>query len=240
MRRIKYIFMAVLLATMVSSCTFVHVNSDIFTNITHGGGTKVVASNVYTTSDYEVPDFDRMDIYLTADVTYEMTEGEPSVSIYAPENLMDYLHFSVNNGCLMVQYSENIRVNSLKELKINIQSSTLKEVNILGAGDVDIPSKLVCDSFEVSVKGAGDVEVNSLQALGEVKILIQGAGDIDINHVECDAVTALIQGAGDVDIAGRCNTADLTIQGAGDIDVRGLECEDVSSKVQGMGEIVRR
>lgn len=237
-RIIRTIALVAVLAASVSSCNFVHVNTNLLDKI-DGNGTRVAASSNYITDEYNVPDFNRMDIYLPADIKYEMTEDEPSVNIYAPDNLMEYLRFEVNNGCLMVQYSENIRANNLKDLKIRVKSSTLQEVNILGAGDFDIPSPLVCESFSVSVKGAGDVEVNSVETTGNVDILIQGAGDVDLEHVECDAVTATIQGAGDVDIAGKCNTASLTIQGAGDIDIRRLEAGDISSKVQGMGSIVR-
>lgn len=238
-RLVNTALMAVMIAA-ASSCTFVRVNPNAFDNVMDGkAAIRVAVSSNFIHDEYNVPDFNRMDIYLPADVTYEMTEGEPSVDIYAPDNLVEYLRFEVNNGCLMVQFSEKIRTNNLKNLEIRVKSSTLQEVNILGAGDFDIPSPLVCDSFSVSVKGAGDVEVNSVETPGNVEILIQGAGDVDLDHVECDKVTATIQGAGDVEIAGKCNSADLTIQGAGDINVARLEAGDISSKVQGMGSIVR-
>lgn len=230
--------MAVMIAA-ASSCTFVKVNPNAFDSLMDGKSTRVVVSSNFIHDEYNVPDFNRMDIYLPADVTYEMTEGEPSVDIYAPDNLMEYLRFKVNNGCLMVEFSENIRTNNLKGLEIKVKSSTLQEVNILGAGDFDIPSRLVCDSFSVAVKGAGDVEIDELKTQGNVDVRIQGAGDVDIENVECDKVTALIQGAGDVDVAGKANSADLTIQGAGDIDISRLQVQDVSSRVQGMGEIRR-
>lgn len=238
-RIIKTVIPAILMAA-VSSCTFVRVNPNAFDFVSDGGSsTRVTASSTLSSIEYNVPDFDKMDIYLPAEVTYEMTEGEPSVYVYGPENLMEYLHFEVEDGKLQVRYSENIRTNSIKELDIAVKSSTLKELNILGAGDVDILNELVCDSFAVAVKGAGDVEINTLKTQGNVDVRIQGAGDVDIENVECDKVTALIQGAGDVDVAGKANSADLTIQGAGDIDISRLQVEDVSSRVQGMGEIRR-
>lgn len=238
----KYIKTAAVLAmfvALVSSCTFVRVNPGIFDGI-YGGGTgeRIKGSNTFTTISYNVPQFDRIDVSLYADMTYEMTDDEPSVEIYTSDNLVQYLNFKVEDGCLKVKFDEGWRAR-YDEMRITVKSKTLSELNLRGAGDFDIPGGLECDSFALLVQGAGDVEVNSIKTAGNVSVTIQGAGDVDMESIDCDKFKTVIQGAGDVDASGRCNLAELTIQGAGDINVSRLEAGDISSSVQGVGNIVR-
>lgn len=239
MKYIKTAAALAMLMALVSSCTYVKVNPGIFDGI-YGGGTgeRIKGSDTFTTVSYAVPQFDRIDVSIYADMTYEMTDDEPSVEIYTSDNLVEHLNFKVEDGCLKIKFDDGWRAR-YDEMRITVKSKTLSELNLRGAGDFDIPDGLECERFALAVQGAGDVEANSIKTVGNISVTIQGAGDVDMEDIDCDKFTALIQGAGDVDASGKCNLADLTIQGAGDINVSRLEAGDISSSVQGVGNIVR-
>lgn len=222
----------------LSSCTFVKVNHSLFDGL-DAVGARIKGNKEFATVSYTVPQFEKVDIFLPAEVVYEMTEGDPSVEIYTSSNLIDYLHFTVEDGCLNVRADNNERL-VCEEMKITLKSRTLNDIRMRGAGDMELPSGIECEALSITVQGAGDVDVESVTANGEVSLVIQGAGEVDISGLDCGALSVLIQGAGDVTVSGKCASADLAIQGAGDIDATALDAEDVSTRVQGLGEIKRR
>lgn len=236
MKTIFKIISAAIVFSCFTSCTFVKINGDAFSGMNHKH--VVVGNEQLKTVSYNVPEFVKLDVNISADVVYEMTENEPYVQIYTSENLMDYMHFEVVDGCLNVKMDDGVRA-KCKKMEITVKSKTLTDVVIRGAGDFDIPFGLDCERFSATIQGAGDFNINTLRSLDEVHLLIQGAGDADIDNVECTVLKAEIQGAGDIDLSGACDAADLKVQGAGDIDIRNLKAGNISSVVQGAGDIIR-
>lgn len=237
-RAIASILVIALVAASLPSCTFFKVNPSVF-NGKGGGGPRVKGTGTLSSTTYQVPQFDRIEANLPAEITYMMSEGEPSVEICTSENLLDYLHFKVDDGCLKVM-SDNGEKLFCDEMKIILKSGSLNGVTMRGAESFDVPGHLECENLEVIVQGAAEMHYGSVTAAGKVSLLIQGAGEADINGLDCDALSLQIQGAGEVTASGKCNNADLLIQGAGEIDIEDLEADNVSQSIQGAGVISRK
>ncbi|MBR3013131.1 MAG: DUF2807 domain-containing protein [Bacteroidales bacterium] len=218
-----------------TSCTFIRINKDVFNG---SGSERIVGSKDLVTRTYSVPQFTGISDLISADVVYHMTDGEPSVTVEAPDNFIDKLNFQVNDGVLMVRFDDNKNY-SMGKITVNASSATLERLTISGSGDFDC-ADLACTGMDVNVNGAGDVTFGSIRCEGDVSVSIRGAGDIGLDGLSCRKVSVDIMGAGDVRLVGTAESASLSIKGAGDIDATRLDCQDISSSVAGVGSIKRK
>lgn len=238
----KTLFNIILMAAAVasaSSCVFVRVNPNDFNGVK--SSEFVIGSSSAETNTFTVPQFTGIDSSVPADIDYYMTDGEPTIKVTAPDNILGKMKFDVEDGVLKVYFEDgNQRINvGSTGIKIIASSSTLESLAIRGAGDFDA-DYLKCSGFDVEVSGAGDITLGSVICEGGLSIAVRGAGDIDVAGLECRTVKVDVAGAGDVVLAGKAESANLSIRGAGDIDARHLDCPDITSNVSGMGSIRRK
>jgi len=242
MNKMKKFFSIILMAAAAgsaSSCVYIRINPGEFDGLKSDF---VVGSSNMESRTYTVPQFTGIDSTIPADIDYSMTEGEPTVTVNAPDNLLGQLNFQVVDGILKVCFDDgDKRVNlGSNGIKVKVSSATLESLAIRGAGDFDAVSGIDCSSFEVNISGAGDVTLNDVRCEEGLAVLVYGAGDIDVNGLTAKTVRVDVNGAGDVVLSGACGSADLSIKGAGDIDARRLDCPSITSNVSGMGSIKRK
>lgn len=217
-----------------SSCTFVRFNDK---GISMSGSGYVTATGEVRTVDFDVPQFTGIETWVSGDIRYTAAaDGEPSVSISAPESILDQFLVEVEDGVLLIRSKDNKKWNA--KVTITVQSSTLEKLSIRGAGDFNALSAIDTRSLDVDVKGAGDIDFEDVECEGDVSVSIEGAGDIGFRWLQCSDVKVDVKGAGDVRLAGKAQNADLSIKGAGDIDILNLTVTgNVSSSVAGVGSI---
>ena len=218
-----------------NSCTFIRINKDVFEG---SGSERVIGSKDLVTRTYSVPQFTGISDLISADVVYHMTDGEPSVTVEAPDNFIDKLNFQVKDGVLMIRFDDKKNY-SRGKITVNASSATLESLTISGAGDFDC-ADLACTGMDVNVNGTGDVTFGSIRCEGDVRVSVRGAGDIGLNGLSCSKVSVDIMGVGDARLVGTAESASLSIKGAGDIDATRLDCPDISSSVAGVGSIKRK
>jgi len=148
------------------------------------------------------------------------------------ENLVDLYELEVKRGTLVIDTEEDVRPH--KRTKLLLTLTSLSELQIEGAGDIDI------DDFDgralsLVVEGAGDLTVSG--EVGDLEVRVDGAGDINARKLEARDVEVLINGAGDISVYAS-DSADVTINGVGDVDVYGKP-EDFAKSINGLGDIDR-
>ena len=220
----------------LSSCTFVKFNKDAFEGVS-SSSELVVASKDMKTVSYDLESFTGIESSVAADIIYIMNEGESSIKIEAPENFIDRIKYEVEDGILRLSFDGR---QSRGKIIITAQSSTLTRLNIRGSGDFLAPYGIVSPFMDIDIQGAGDIDMKGLECLEDVSVVLRGAGDINISDLSCQKVKVEVLGAGDVDLKGVAESADLSIKGAGDIDIEGLTVVDVTTSVQGVGSIRRK
>ena len=220
----------------LSSCTFVKFNKDAFEGVS-SSSELVVASKDMKTVSYDLESFTGIESSVAADIIYIMNEGESSIKIEAPENFIDRIKYEVEDGILRLSFDGR---QSRGKIIITAQSSTLTRLNIRGSGDFLAPYGIISPFMDIDIQGAGDIDMKGLECLEDVSVVLRGAGDINISDLSCQQVKVEVLGAGDVDLKGVAESADLSIKGAGDIDIEGLTVGDVTTSVQGVGSIRRK
>ena len=220
-------------ALCASSCAFIRINGEAFDIEARE---ILTVSGPLTTKTVDLPQFSAIESNVSADIEYSMTDGTPSLTISAPESIIDRYTFEVVDGILWIRLDGKLRSGSEK-IRINIQSATLSSLHIRGAGDFRVKRGIDCPSLEIVLDGAGDIEMDGVRCEGDFSVVLNGAGDVNVTGLSCKEATVSVNGAGDADLEGEAESATLSIRGAGDIDASRLKTENVSTSVAGVGKI---
>ncbi len=160
-------------------------------------------------------------------------EGEPSLVIKAPAEVLDRLTSSVKDGVLELGAKPGTPGFLLSRISYELTLPSLAGIEINGAGDVksDVPS---ADTLRLTINGAGDLSVEGIDT-ADVALEINGSGDVDLTG-RTDDLSIEVDGRGDVraeDLDGVQVT--VTLNGVGDIRVAASETLTVS--IAGAGSV---
>ncbi len=142
-------------------------------------------------------------------------EGEPSLVITAPAEVLDRLTSSVEDGVLVLGVQPGTPGFLLGRINYELTLPGLAGIEINGAGDVesDVPT---ADTLRLEINGAGDLRVDG----------------IDTSEVALD-----ISGSGDVELTGRTDDLSIEVDGSGDVRADELDSVQVTVTVNGVGDI---
>lgn len=187
-------------------------------------GTKITASKTINTKEIKLEDFSAIKVAGSMDVVFAY--GDPSIRIKGPENVIDFVEFSIFEDELLLSMSDTVRIIGSYDLTIYVNSLKLKEFAIAGSSDSSL-SGLEEDRLSVAIAGSGDIEMNNIK-VKSLEVSIAGSGDVDINHLDSEKVTGVIAGSGDMSISGKSKRAEFTVRGSGNIDADDLKCSKIT------------
>jgi hypothetical protein len=213
------------------------------------------SGNVFT-EGRPVSHFNRVSLTGLGEVV--ITQGEEeSLTVKADDNLMPYIKTEVENGTLILGFTDefkNKRIQPSKRIKFDLSVKDITGLDISGAGYVNVAS-LDTDRLEIVVGGVGDVNIRSL-TVEELVVHLNGVGnvelagqvaeqDVEINgfgayqaaKLESQTTTVKVNGAGSATLWAT-DTLDVRIPGAGSVTYYGSP--DITKKITGVGTIVSR
>lgn len=209
----NYIILAAT-ALLCVSCFSVNTNFK-------GGKNTVKGEGPVITKTLDFKDFDAIEVNGSADIVFTQADTW-EVTVRTQENIFDVLDFKVNAGTLVLEAKDRQNIRA-EEYEVTIKAPQLKEIEMNGAGDINIPGGLRSEGdFQVEINGAGDVEMTRI-VCKELKITANGTCDVDAHGIDVESVKVQINGAGDVELSGKAGSADLEVNGAGDINATGLQ-----------------
>jgi len=238
MKKIIIPALLAIVAVCTSSCRFVRFNEKAYQDYLDS---HLIAKGPSTEEVRSLESFEHLSLVSSFDVDIVKAEGEPSVKIYAPANVIQYIGTSVSGGVLLLNWDfegsqyRSANVND-SDIKITVYAPAIKQVVITGSGDIKIGEGVCAESFEVNISGSGDIEGRGLTCK-KLMAYITGSGDIDLSGIDCEELTASISGSGDIELSGRTDKAEFIVRGSGDIDAKGLNAGSVSQTVRGSGDI---
>jgi hypothetical protein len=194
----------------------------------------------------------------TNDITdVKYTDGPLSITLSAPDEIIDLIHVTVQDGTLVVDMDESDRRfngNFHSELTVSAPGVTSFCTN--GTGDFDLDNingnviifesngtgdfeahSLNCTTFKLSTNGTGDAVIKHVQA-EDMDLYSAGTGDIEITEIKVNKLVASTYGTGDIDFnRGSAQTAKLTNCSTGDINMRNVKIGSVEQYNSGAGDI---
>ncbi|HTN06697.1 head GIN domain-containing protein [Agriterribacter sp.] len=168
-----------------------------------------------TTESRTVSNF--KDIQLSGSMNVHLVKGAGhAVEINGEENIIPYIETYVNDGKLKVKYTDNININTRRDVTVTVILPELREVDITGSGDITGETKFTGnDKIELGITGSGNMKL----------------------EVDAPAIEAKITGSGDIYLSGITKDIKCSTTGSGKIDATELKAENAVVKTFGSGNI---
>ena len=189
----------------------------------------VKPSNDITTEIRPVSGFTAIDVSEAMDVEIMHIPGTEQVVVEANSNLHKYIITEVVSGTLFIHREDNVNFKPGAKIKVYVTASTVNDLEISGASNVQLTNQLTMNGLGLDISGAshlsGGIDV------GTVSMEISGASTVDLFGVATN-VTADVSGASllkdynlvienlTIDLSG-ASTASLTVNGLMNITASG-------------------
>lgn len=102
-----------------------------------------------------------------------ISEGEPSLTIHAPEGILDQLTSDVRDGVLVLARRPGFMPFGSAEIRYELTVHNLESIEVSGSGDVDVH---VTDTIAGDISGSGTVRY---RGGATVESDISGSGDVE-------------------------------------------------------------
>ena len=224
---------------------------------------RITASGDIVTEEYNLDAFTAVDIRFVGDVIIHQGPIHKT-TVTTNENLMQYIHFRVENEKLFVYTDDYLSFLKVKTLLVEVYTPKLEELSVCGAKNTRIEKKIGNSTY---TRGAGDVTVEgrdesqlTVVNTGSANCMLKcvklekslelhnkGAGDIIVpSSGVIKGQTLLINntGSGDVIIQSCSVSHSLVVnnKGAGDItmDLLDIPTEELILQNKGAGDLLFR
>jgi hypothetical protein len=224
-KSIFIVALIVVLALVLSACSYGGVNISVNAQTINGSG-KVV------TAEREVSDFTKVDLQSIGNLTIVQGDTE-SLTVKADDNLLPYITTEVNAGTLEIGMKPNTNANPTQTIEYTLTVKSLSSVLLSGFGNISADT-LTGNDISVTVSGSGDINVGSVDATN-LNMKLTGFGNIKMGGVKVDTTALELNGSGDLSIDQlTANDMNLTISGLGNASVTGKVTDEVI-KLSGSG-----
>mgnify|MGYP003583111246 CR=1 FL=1 len=204
-----------------------------------------------TSEERDIGDVSHVVLETSGDLV--VSEGEPALTVRAPEGMLDRLTSDVSDDTLVldttpgftmgmadVRYDltlpqlERLELNGSGDVEATVSADGTVQLDIEGSGDVDW-SGLAADRVEVRISGSGNVTLTGSAA--ELSIDLEGSGNVDTEQLEAQDAVVNLSGSGEVDVSASASLS-VDLSGSGRVTYSGDPSTDV--RVSGSGDVVRR
>ncbi len=202
---------------------------------------KIKASNhiVMRPVDNPAP-YTKIDASGTANVEYtQSTDRSTTLSITAPDNIIDLLEVYSSNGTLEIRMKPGYYIDGNSNIVIVTSSPSLNGVDLSGACELSVRGGLQLGDgdMEVDISGVTNVDIDAL-ACGRLKVETSGASDANIGQVTCRLLAIEASGTSDVELgSGSANSAQYSTSGASNITTDKVHAANVMAKSSGASNV---
>lgn len=174
----------------------------------------------------------------------EYVQGPTSITLTAPEKIIENIKIEIRSGVLYVKDVKNLELNGFSNIKkakltvsapsvgtfitsgigdIDIKRLNVKEISLItnGTGDINLQTAR-CTKLNAESSGTGDIEISHLTCV-VAECNTSGTGDITLDRLVAERISGYTSGMGDIKVSGECKEENLRSSGMGDINSRGLE-----------------
>jgi hypothetical protein len=189
-------------------------------------------SGTSTNETRELESFEAIELGGALDLIVHVGAAQ-KVVISGDDNIVPEIETRVAGGKLHIEHEGWLRPEL--PLKVEIWVPKLEAIEASGATDIDVEN-LSGERFELELSGAGDVELRG--KLDALDVEISGAGDLDARSLEAKQVTIDLSGAGEAKVWATTKL-DVDISGAGEVEYWGNPSE-ITQDITGAGSLQRR
>lgn len=193
----------------------------------------IQGNGISTTESRRADMFYRIENSTSIDIIYK-TADTTGITIYADENLMQYLITEIYDNTLEIKFRSG---NSHLEFKvkplITITSPRLEKVIISGSANFSA-DEMSGNSVVIKESGSGSISVSKVECT-DLSILLSGSGKININNCVSVSSDVYLSGSGSIAISGKSENNDLKISGSGEINAENCLLNSATIIISGSG-----
>jgi Putative auto-transporter adhesin, head GIN domain len=150
-----------------------------FTSCHFGSGKRISGNGVVKSEIRSVGSFNSVDVSGNIDV-YVKQDSVASVRIEADENLLEYVHITVDDGTLEIEEESGYDLRSNKGIKVYVSGPSFKNFEASGACGIYSENK-ISNSNEISVSATGASSIKMELIAPKVKAESTGASHVTLN-----------------------------------------------------------
>lgn len=217
-------------------------------NIVAGSG-KVIGE------DRAVSGYTKVVFSAPGELTISQGDSE-ALRIEAEDNLLPYLHTTVENGVLRISVEPMMTtLQPTRPIRYTLSVKSLDSLTLTGSGDIRA-EKLESERFALTLTGSGDISLGELAAQNSVlanltgsgslnvdslsaaslTLTLSGSGDVDFTDLQTGTLTTVINGSGTFTAAGKVDAQTAQLNGSGSYRASGLESASAEISVLGSGD----
>ncbi|MCK4837628.1 MAG: DUF2807 domain-containing protein, partial [Desulfobulbaceae bacterium] len=178
-----------LLSTAVAMAGTVIINNTVIYNDCVKGSSKIKTEN------RDLARFNTIELNGAFLVNIVSGRDKQQFEIIGEDNIIPHIVSKVQGNELKVYADKNICPTT--ELVINIAATNIKELEAVGADEVNV-SGINNKNFEIALSGSGDIVLEG--KTNSLVVDISGAGDIKAQDLKARQAKVEVSGAGDVSV----------------------------------------
>ena len=165
-----------------------------------------------------------------------MQRPNVAVTVSGPENLVRLSNVYVENGVLIIGYTQPVRVRGERNLRVAVSAPELAAVTVDQNGEFEVRGSLDTQTLALKTYLDSEFSADHIQATS-VTIEASDRSDVDLGRVSADRVEAVAHNRAEVDLSGDVEEAVLTNNGSGDVDAEDLRAVTVTATGNASGAI---
>ena len=198
----------------------------------------ITASKKYETKNITTSEFNAISTSTSVNVIYTQATGEPSVEIYAPDNVIDYISVEVKGKTLVVGMTKNIRIKGQHKKEVHVSAPAVDNLKASSSGDIILKNGLTATGkIGMKASSSGDIKSNDNISCTTLTLSASSSGNIELKNISCTDLSAQASSSGDIDLSGKCENATYKVSSAGDIKARNLKAVNVKAETCSSGDI---
>lgn len=163
-------------------------------------------------------------------------DGSEALRIEAEDNLLPYLHTTVENGVLRISVEPLMTtLQPTRPIRYTLSVQSLDSLTLTGSGDISLGELAAQDSVLANLTGSGSLKVDLLSA-ASLTLTLSGSGDVDFADLQTGTLTTVINGSGAFTAAGKVDAQAAQLNGSGSYRASGLESASAEISVLGSGD----
>ena len=120
----------------------------------------ITASKKYETKNITTSEFNAISTSSSVNVIYTQATGEPSVEIYAPDNVIDYISVEVKGKTLVVGMTKNIRIKGQHKKEVHVSAPAVDNLKASSSGDIILKNGLTATGkIGMKASSSGDIKI---------------------------------------------------------------------------------
>lgn len=204
----------------------------------HSDHKTITASKKYETKNITASEFNAISTSSSVNVIYTQATGEPSVEIYAPDNVIDYITVEVKGKTLVVGMTKNIRIKGQHKKEIHVSAPAVDNLKASSSGDIILKNGLTATGkISMKASSSGDIKGNDSISCTTLTLSASSSGNIELKNISCTDLSAQASSSGDIYLSGKCENATYKVSSSGDIKAKNLKAVNVKAETSSSGDI---